>query len=123
MYANTSVYAIKCRDPSVTDIYVGHTVDIAKRAFQHEKCAKTSDRKVYAFIREHGGWDNWYMEVLDTVRCNDRGHAHLEELYWYKKLKPTLNAITPGIYYYNRTIRNHRLYTKREDVINRINGI
>jgi len=38
----------------VTDVYVGHTVDIAKRASQHEKCSKTSGCRVYAFIREHG---------------------------------------------------------------------
>jgi hypothetical protein len=36
-YANTVIYKITCRDTSVTDVYVGHTVNFVQRQGAHKQ--------------------------------------------------------------------------------------
>jgi hypothetical protein len=68
-YESTIIYKITCKDPLITDKYVGHTIDFVKRRKSH-KYACNDDRiciRLYNFIREHGGWDNWTMEIVDFL--------------------------------------------------------
>jgi len=120
MYKNTTIYLIGCKDTSIPDTYIGHTSNFEQRCKDHEDNVATSDTKLYSFIREHGGWSNWKINILSKVSCESRGDAALEEMYWYLKLKPSLNSLIPGINYFNRSTRSDRLYEKRKDVLDRI---
>ena len=120
MYEKTIIYFIACKDKSVTDLYVGHTIDFYSRHKHHEHSSYISDLKLYKFVRNHGGWSNWDMEVLSEVSCKSRGDAALEEMYWYFVLKPSLNSLIPGLNYFKRSILHDRLYRKRKDVLDRI---
>ncbi len=114
------IYLIESKDVGISDTYVGHTTDYDRRLEEHEVASETSDRRVYKFIRENGGWVNWNMRILSTVMCGNKGDASLEELSWFVKLKPTLNTIIPGMNYYKRTMKVPRLYGKRKYIMDRI---
>jgi predicted RNA methylase len=49
--------------------------------------------KLYKIIRESGGWDNWNMEIVDYVNCNDIYDARLKEKEYSILLHATLNSI------------------------------
>lgn len=123
MYEKTIIYLIKCKDMGISNIYVGRTTCFDNRHKKHEYSSRSSDLKLYKFIRKHGGWSNWDMKVLSEVSCKNRGEAALEEMYWYFKLKPSLNSMIPGINYFKRSIVQDRLYDSRKEVLNRIVSI
>jgi hypothetical protein len=95
MYKNTIIYLIGCKDTKISNTYIGHTTNFEQRCEDHKKCVSTSNRKLYSFIRNHGGWSNWYMKPLSKISCENKCEAVLEELYWYIKMDATLNICTP----------------------------
>ncbi len=99
-YSTTIIYKIICKDPNVTDKYVGHTTDLVRRRQCHKNstCNENSEYynlKLYKFIREHGGWDNWKMEIIAHYNCNNLNEAKQKEQEHYSELKATLNSIEP----------------------------
>lgn len=96
-YSNTIIYKIVCKDPSVTDIYVGHTTDFVQRMKSHKYgCSNTNTQvKLYKFIRETGGWENWSMQMLNFFNCANRTEALQKEQEYFVSLKATLNSIEP----------------------------
>jgi len=99
-YSNTVFYKIYCKDPAVKDVYVGHTTNFVQRKYQHKRtCIKENDVnhhcKVYKFIRENGGWDNWKMEMIGYKDCYDHYEARKTEQNYFETLKATLNSIEP----------------------------
>ena len=96
-YSNTIIYKIFCKDPEVTDIYVGHTTNFIKRKYQH-KIMSASDNnqlKIYEIIRKNGGWDNWNMIEIASYNCKDSTEARIREQEHYDLLKPSLNIYNP----------------------------
>jgi hypothetical protein len=96
-YSNTMIYKIYCKDTSITDLYVGHTTDFVKRKNAHRYACRNnnSQLKLYTFIREHGGWDNWEMDVIAFFKCRDLCEARSKEQEYFVSLKATLNSIEP----------------------------
>ena len=100
-YAKCKFYRIICRDPTVLESYVGHTCGEAQRRQQHKKnCnnerSKGYNRRVYRFIREHGGWDNWQLLVHEHLAVNGKIAATLRERFWFEHYQATLNKNVPG---------------------------
>ena len=99
-YSNTVFYKIYCKDPAVKDLYVGHTTNFVQRKYNHKRtCIKENDSnhnlKIYKFIRDHGGWDNWKMEIIGFQDCYDHYEARKVEQKYFETLKATLNSIDP----------------------------
>ena len=95
-YENTCFYKIVCRDLSIPDLYVGHTTDFTKRKNQHKtKCNTSCDYYVYRFIRDHGGWDNFDMVLIEQRNCFNRLEAEKHERKHIEDLKATLNQVIP----------------------------
>jgi len=99
-YSTTIIYKITCNDPNITDKYVGHTTDIVRRRQQHKNNAcnvkyPNYNLKLYKFIRENGGWDNWKMEIIAHYNCNNLNEARQKEQEHYNELKASLNSIEP----------------------------
>ena len=95
-YTNTIIYKIVCKDDTILDCYVGHTINLHNRIARHKtNCNNLKNLKhnckVYIFIRENGGWDNFYFIELEKVNCKDKKEATLYERKWYDLLKPSLN--------------------------------
>ena len=98
-YSNTIIYKLECKDPRVTDIYVGSTVNFKKRKSDHKrKCNEVDDHgeyvydmPVYQFMRLNGGWDNWNMVQVDVVACENKRQKNKIESEYIKELGSTLS--------------------------------
>ena len=99
-YSNTIIYKLCCKDPSITDIYIGHTTNFRKRKSSHKSsCNNETDKiynlYVYKFIRDHGGFDNWDMIEICKVECLDKREAERNERNHIESLGASLNKIIP----------------------------
>jgi hypothetical protein len=99
-YSNTIFYKIQCNNQDVKDVYIGHTTNFVQRKHAHKRSC-THDKsanyncKVYNVIREHGGWNNWKMEIIAFHECADHYEARKIEQKYFEKYKATLNSIEP----------------------------
>ena len=92
------VYKLYCMDETITEIYVGSTMNIKDRMWSHKsRCNIPHDKaynyKVYRFIRANGGWFNWNYKILEECDVEDK--AELEGCYedtWIVNLNPQLNS-------------------------------
>jgi Mg-chelatase subunit ChlI len=99
-YKNSVIYKICCKDHNIKDIYIGSTTNMVQRRYVHKSNCNNENKKehniyVYEFIREHGGWDNWEMVLVDKYPCVDNMELQQRERYWYDELKPSLNTLKP----------------------------
>lgn len=96
-YSNTIIYKISCKEVSVTDLYVGHTTDFTKRRKSHRYACEDpkANAKLYTFIREHGGWQNWKIEIVNFFNCSDLTEARQKEQEYFTSLGATLNSVEP----------------------------
>ncbi|MFM7979296.1 MAG: hypothetical protein ACKPKO_08275 [Candidatus Fonsibacter sp.] len=83
-----TIYKIYCKDPTITDTYIGSTTnyDSIKICICSSNKPQTSkgERHLYKFIRDHGGITNWDFEVLkNTYACNsiDEKSFKKKEIY------------------------------------------
>ena len=99
-YSNTLFYKIYCLDPSINDMYIGHTTNFVQRKHAHKqgcKNAKSSNYtcKLYNFIRANKGWDNWNMEIIAFHNCEDHYSARKIEQKYFEQYNATLNSLAP----------------------------
>lgn len=88
------IYDIKCDDI----FYIGSTNNISKRKCSHKKCvnnkrSKKYKLKLYSYIRNCGGWDNFDMVLIEEIENKQNGLKREYELI--KELKPKLNTFIP----------------------------
>lgn len=99
-YSNTIFYKIYCKDPSVHDLYIGHTTNFVQRKHSHkQRCLNIKnakyDCKLYKVIRMNNGWDNWKMEIIAFHDCDGLMTAKRYEQKYFEQYKATLNSIEP----------------------------
>jgi hypothetical protein len=99
-YQNSVVYKICCKDPEITDIYVGSTTNFKRRMTSHKSVCKNEKNKhynypVYRFIRDTGGFDNWSVVKIRDVVCKDKYDLAAEERKEFELLGATLNSLYP----------------------------
>lgn len=96
-YSKTFIYKLCCRDPTIKDIYVGHSTNFKSRNQKHKYSCNSINNKEYnsyksRFIRENGGYDNWIMIKLYDYPCNSKREAEAEECKNMIELGATLNT-------------------------------
>ena len=101
-YSKTHFYKIVCNDLSITNCYVGHTLNLTKRRNSHKSSCCNEDTKLYnkylyTFIRENGGWQNWQMVLIDTHSFENREGALKKEREYIEKYNANLNQYLPII--------------------------
>ncbi len=97
-YENTVIYKIVCKDLNTPNSYVGNTTQFIKRKGDHKRhCNSNHHYKVYQFIKDNGGWDNFDMIEIEKFPCKDGNEARARERYWYEQLSSNLNMIKPLI--------------------------
>ena len=114
-YQNGMIYKLCCNDLNITDIYIGSTVNFKQRKRGHKQgCNNINNNcynfKVYKFIRDNGGWDNWSMILVATTPCNSKLELTQHERKYYEELNSTLNSDYPG-----RTLKKY--YDDNKDKI------
>ena len=100
-YDKTHFYKLMCKDFNITDCYVGHTTDWVKRKSDHKHRYNNPNRgghnlPVYKFMRENGGWENWEMLWIKTLKCENAMEARSEERKCKEQLNATLNGNVPS---------------------------
>ena len=100
-YSRCCFYRLVSLDPTITETYVGHTTNAVRRKQKHKNsCTDVNDRghnyKVYKFIRAHGGWSAWEMQVFEHLAVADVVAARLREQFWTKHYNAQLNSNVPG---------------------------
>ena len=97
-FKNTGIYIWFCKDMSVKQEYVGKSTNIFNRISHHKISSRNkSDTKLYNFVREHGGCDNWEFNVLEVMPDNipvphQSNWLIKREKWWIERLEPKLNT-------------------------------
>ena len=99
-YSNTIIYKICCKDPTIKEIYIGHTTNFTQRKNSHKTLCcnennKNHNRYVYQFIRQNGGWNNWNMIQIEKQPFKNKREAEAHEHCWIEKLNALLNSNNP----------------------------
>ena len=99
-YNNSSIYKLCCKDANIKDIYIGSTTNFTRRKCSHKSAcnninSSTYNVKVYKFIRDNRGWNNWDMVLIDNVNVNNKNELHKKEREWIENLIPSLNICIP----------------------------
>jgi len=98
MYKMTEViYKIYCKDETISDCYVGSTDNFNKRCGEHiSNCnnenSNSYNYKVYKYIRDHGGFDNFIIEEI--IEC-DEFNRYECEVHYFLQLNAKLNTFWP----------------------------
>ena len=132
-YKNTIIYKI-FSETSPENIYIGHTcLKLSHRHSIHRYAYYHKNNKLYKFMKEHGGFESFKIEVLEECSCDNINEARQKERDYILLLKPSLNNNLPlrtGIEWrkdstkYNDYMRNYmREYSKRKEVKLSINYI
>jgi len=96
-YKKGLIYKIVCNDITIKDCYVGSTTDITRRRCHHKSNCNNPDNdgynfKVYKFIRENNGWDNWSLILVENFPCENKLELVKRERYWIETLESKLNS-------------------------------
>jgi hypothetical protein len=99
-YSKCQIYKIVCKDLSIKDIYVGHTCNWVVRKAAHKRSVEKEDNDEYngrkaKIIREHGGWQNWQMVLIENYPCKNKLEAAAKEREWLEKLSAKMNVNVP----------------------------
>lgn len=118
-YQNTIIYKLCCKNPEITDIYIGHTTNFVKRKQGHKQSCKDVNNNAYntyksIFIRNNGGFENWDMIEIEKFKCNDKYEAEKHERKYIDELKPTLNTLMPMNKYYASNEKEYAVKYKEE---------
>ena len=78
-------------------LYIGSTKNMTVRKYAHKRsCVNPNSNrynlKVYQYIRDYGGWSNWFMLTLEEFEYVDKKELVEREQYWIKELKADLNS-------------------------------
>lgn len=96
IYVSAYIYKLCRGDKQDDNIYIGSTVDIFSRLQEHKNKCKKSNTKLYKYIRENGGYENWNFIIIDKFDYKTKQDLILREAYHQELLKPTLNTNVAG---------------------------
>ena len=91
------VYKLKCRDATITEFYIGSSINLDGRRRRHKCDSNNLNSKhyclpLYMFINVNGGFDNWEFEVIKEFKFITKKELNMNEQYYKEKLKPHLNS-------------------------------
>lgn len=91
------VYKIVCKDPTITEFYIGSTNNLNRRIIEHNSsCNNTNSHnhnyKIYKYIRENGGLDNWQILVEQETPNYEKYDREILEQSYIDLLEPQLNT-------------------------------
>lgn len=102
VYQRAWVYKLWCPN-CPGQFYVGSTSMTLKERFKHHRsdCKNPNQDHyncpLYCYIREHGGIDEWGMEVLEECCDLTLDELHQRERVFYDELQPALNKWRPWL--------------------------
>src|SRR5689334_2203167 len=99
-YSKALIYKLVCNDLEIKECYVGSTTDFTNRKWDHKtRCTNENGHgynyRVYQFIRNNGGFDNWTMVQVESYPCETVLELRARERHWIEQLQATLNCKIP----------------------------
>ena len=106
-------YTIVSKDENIKDCYIGKTTNFKNRIREHKSScynenSKKYNLKLYQYIRENGGINNWNFIEIETNKYDDKDSA-IRERYWVENLNATLNSLIPS-----RTLKEYYEKNRKE---------
>ena len=100
-FSNSCIYKIVCKDTTITECYVGSTTDFKIRKYKHKtSCNNVNCRKynlkVYKFIRENGGFNNFEFIKIKNYECCSKVELEKEERKYIELNGCELNTQIPA---------------------------
>ena len=98
-YSKSVIYMIKKKDDDDNEnIYIGSTKNFTKRKWDHKKrCnnpnTKGYNLKVYQYVRDNGGWNEFVMVVIQDYPCNCREELEEREDQIMCEMNSKLNTV------------------------------
>ena len=106
-YSNTLIYKLACNDPLIPYFYLGYTtMGHATLCDRFQQRCKKDTWFVCAFIRNHGGFENWHIQRLSILSCSCSLQARIEVRKHFDASTPSLNRQVPT--------RTNKEYAKTE---------
>ena len=94
-FKNMKAYIYKIINEKTNDIYIGSTNNLKNRFKSHRSNARLNkDGKLYDCMREYGV-ENFHIEIIEELDVESKLDIGEKEIYYYEKLKPSLNMIKP----------------------------
>jgi len=111
------IYEIVCKNPEITDRYIGSTIRFQKRLILHKSRSGNingvcCNNTLYNFIRNNGGWINFTMNKLEDYMFDDVIDLKHRERLYYEVYEPSLNERAP---YVRLDQSNAHRYNMRRD--------
>jgi hypothetical protein len=94
------VYVIRCLDKNILDEYIGSTYYLLNRKSKHKIDCEKYNNKLYSFVKNNGGWNNFEFIILEEFECETSLEKNQKEQEYIQKYKPTLNT--------RRALRTHK---------------
>jgi hypothetical protein len=96
-YNESRIYKIWCNLNGIDEIYIGSSARFVGRCKLHESDCNNINSprygyKLYQYIRNNGGFENFTIDVLEKYPCKNKTELHIREEYWKNELNPTLNT-------------------------------
>jgi hypothetical protein len=95
------IYKLVCNDLNATEYYVGSTVSVRNRKAKHKyNCHNVNatgyKMRLYKYIRENGGWENWDLIELERIEYEEKPELRARERHHMELLRATLNSRVPN---------------------------
>ena len=95
-YNNGLIYKLCSKDFTDKNIYIGSTCNFNERKRLHKNSCNDITKnhiKVYKYINDHGGWDEWDMVFIDYAPCKSKMElCKIERNHQDKNENCTLNT-------------------------------
>ena len=100
-YSKSCIYKlVHKQDFNNENIYIGSTTNFIQRKKNHKKACNNENHqsynfKLYQYIRQNGGWNDWTMIQIQPYSCNSKKELETEERRFIETLKTKLNNNIP----------------------------
>jgi len=97
-YSKTTIYAIVCNNPEITDCYVGSTCCLYSRNANHKSDydnPEKNHKRVYQFINQNGGYESFSIKTLEEGSFKTQRETEEREQHWCNILNASLNTRSP----------------------------
>ena len=96
-FSKAVIYKISCNDIDIKNIYIGSSCNFTNRRAKHKKntnnkVGKLYHLKLYKFIRDNGGWDEFKIEIIENYPCNNSIELIDREKYYIRLYNADLNT-------------------------------
>lgn len=118
-YSEACIYMLKHKSNNNLLKYLGSTVDRLDRLRKHEGFCNNINlvdsyyRKIYKYIRENSGFNNWIMVIIEEYPCNE-GNDELNDLKLRKREQYWINFYDS----INNGLNEKNAYRSEEDLKN-----